>query len=573
MDSKVKKGKLVQKIVLIAIAAIVGISIVLTVISGLEINGIYDEIVKEELKVASQQLESEFSNSIEGDWRVDGEKVYKGDTDVTEKFQNILDELKSKTDIEYSLFAGNVRMITTMKVNGQRITGFKVPDKIKSVVLDSNKEYYSPGATPAGAEIEYYSYYTPLLQDDGTPFGMVYSGRGKRDVDIKLLRVIMTMVVISFVIAVVLSVLGMAVSAKVSKKMKDIAHELSSLSKGDLNLHIDKDSITRRDEIGLLADGAQTLSDKLGDVVSKTVHMSRELEKSSEGLSDSASQASSASSQVGIAIEEISKGASTQAQSVETASGRTQDIELDIDEVSSNINELNNYSEQMKTSCEAAMDALKKLIEQSTEVKESVKDIGQTIESTNESAKEISNFTQAITEIASQTNLLSLNASIEAARAGDAGKGFAVVATEIGQLAVQSSQSAEEIKKIVEKLVLDSEESVKVMQRLNTNFEQQAQQLEDTKSNMQDMSENVENVSSSTENIAKHIDTLNTAKNHLVEIITDLSAISQENAASAEETNASMQELAATFTVITDEAIKLQSLASNMTETISYFNA
>ncbi|MCR5556124.1 MAG: hypothetical protein K6F75_01010 [Butyrivibrio sp.] len=126
------------------------------------------------------------------------------------------------------------------------------------------------------------------------------------------------------------------------------------------------------------------------------------------------------------------------------------------------------------------MDALNRLIDQSDEVKASVHDIGDTINSTNDSAKEISKFSQAITEIASQTNLLSLNASIEAARAGDAGKSFTVVATEIGQLAVQSSNSADEIKKIVE-IIADlsaiseenaasSEETNASMQELNATF-------------------------------------------------------------------------------------------------------
>ena len=85
------------------------------------------------------------------------------------------------------------------------------------------------------------------------------------------------------------------------------------------------------------------------------------------------------------------------------------------------------------------------------------------------------------------------------------------------------------------------------------------------------MAENVENVSGSTNSIATHIDQLNVAKDKLVEIISDLSAISEENAASTEETNASMQELNATFSIITESANTLQKLAEEMAETISYF--
>ena len=232
---------------------------------------------------------------------------------------------------------------------------------------------------------------------------------------------------------------------------------------------------------------------------------------------------------------------------------------------------MDSYAEEMKEACDKAMDALEKLIRQSDEVTESVRDIGDTITSTNESAKTISAFTQAITDIATQTNLLSLNASIEAARAGDAGRGFAVVADEIRQLADQSSDSADKIKGIVEKLLADSASSVSVLEKLNESFGVQAKQLDSTKVNMESMSGNVAHVKDTSTHITGRITSLNEAKNGLLEIIADLSAISEENAASTEETNASMEELHATFTMISESASRLQGLANELADIISYF--
>ena len=232
---------------------------------------------------------------------------------------------------------------------------------------------------------------------------------------------------------------------------------------------------------------------------------------------------------------------------------------------------MDEFAGDMQKSCNKAMDALELLITQSHEVTESVKEIGDTINSTNESANSISSFTKAITDIASQTNLLSLNASIEAARAGEAGKGFAVVAQEISNLAEQSRVSAEEIKSIVQTLLEESASSVAVLEKLNESFGHQSVQLDSTKADMEIMSENVEKVKLRSDNISERVNALAEAKNQLVGIITDLSAISEENAASTEETNASMQELNTTFTVISDSAAKLQIIAEDLTETMAYF--
>ncbi len=382
---------------------------------------------------------------------------------------------------------------------------------------------------------------------------------------------VLTIAILYIILMAVLTVIVVLVIRGIRLGVKKVSKDLDELANGNLTLSYPDDSEIGRDEIGHITLSAKRLTGKLREVMSQSRDMSEEVTTTSSDLAESANQATQASEQVTDAVTEISKGAVAQAESVENAVNETDEIGKNIENITDAVSEMDHYSEEMKDACDKAMSALDKLIRQSEEVTASVKDIGDTINSTNESAKSISEFTQAITDIATQTNLLSLNASIEAARAGDAGRGFAVVADEIRQLADQSSSSADKIKSIVDRLVADSASSVSVLEKLNESFGVQAQQLDSTRDNMESMSVNVTSVKNTSSGISKQVSMLNEAKNGLMGIISDLSAISEENAASTEETNASMEELNATFTIISESAGRLQGLAEELKNNISYF--
>ena len=575
-----KKGKVIRKIVLIAIAVIVIVCALMTLIGLKELTQAYQESLEQELRVVDYHVLDELENEYDGDWGLteDGLITKGGLTHNEEKGVTINDELtaqldglKKNTEMDYTLFYGDTRIVSTVVKAGtsERAVGTKASDKVIAEVLQGGKEYLAKDITIEGAQ--YYGYYLPLKNSDNSIVGMVFTGRKSAYLEEEIRGAMILLLGIALLTLIVVIPLAIYANAKISSAMLRLEKSIMGLAGGDLNVEFDDDVVNRNDEIGIIAEGAVHMRNELRRVIGDAKSMAGNVGDSGSELSESASQAADASGQVSSAVEEISKGAISQAESIQTAAANTADMGNDIDGITDSIEQLTKQADDMQEACTNAMDALNKLIAQNAGVVESVGVIDKQIRATNEAVEKIAEASNVITAISEQTNLLSLNASIEAARAGEAGKGFAVVATEIGSLAAQSGDAAVNIGQIVSNLVTESQKSVERLGDLNKEFEAQNEQLDSTKKDMESMAEGVKAVSESSQDISSRVDNLNEAKNAVVGVIDDLSAISEENAASTQETNASMQELNATFEVINHSAGELKELAVKLREDMEFF--
>ena len=568
---KQRKGKLIGKVVGIScIAAAVG-CIILSIIGMKEVKDTYLDMTEEELHTAVTIANSEFTNMWDGDWDYKDSVLTKGGEPVYDEYLTTMEELKADTNLEYTIFYNDTRAVTTLKKQGtdEYFINTQASAEVVNTVIKGNKVLYKPDMTIEGHQ--YYVYYSPLSNDDGTQVGMMFVGRDATTIDATIFRVSAVLIGVTVIVVLVLIVIGVMATRSGTKAMNAISDSIKEVAEGNLTYDIPQELIDRNDELGNISESIYNMKNKLLDIIGTSVKLSGKVTESGDNLADSAEDASSASGLVANAVNDISTGAMSQAESVQSSAENVNEIGTDIETITDNVTTLSNNTDEMKEACSTSMQALDILLKQNLAVMESMKQIDEQIRNTNSSVQNIAESSKLITDIASQTNLLALNASIEAARAGESGKGFAVVADEIGKLASQSAETAEQINAIIHDLTTESEKSITTIEQMNSDLSAQSGHLDETKHNMEKMQAGVDNVAANAKDISVRVDNLEGAKNNLVEIIDSLSAISQQNAASSAETKDSMDNLNATFEVITNASESLKALAEQLYEKISYF--
>ena len=242
-----------------------------------------------------------------------------------------------------------------------------------------------------------------------------------------------------------------------------------------------------------------------------------------------------------------------------------------IDQIVNRAGTLFQTSEAMEISKNDAEEIISQLTVSSEKTYEAVRSIERQVNLTDESVGEIQEAVKLISSIASETNLLSLNASIEAARAGEAGKGFAVVATEIQKLADESSRSAKKIGEVIKNLSAESKNTVDAMESIHAIIEEQQTKLQQTKDKFEDVSQGIQSSMNEIKEIRNDSNACGGARVQVTDAIRSLSAVAEQNAAATEQTTASMDELNKTMSILAEKADELGVLANSMQERLEFF--
>lgn len=559
-----------QKILAIAFVPLLSLAVIIAAFSARTIRtGMQDEAIKR-LRDIAMGVEQALLAADEGEFHLDGQNLYRGARNISEDL-SAFETFAQSSGIEVTICWGDTRIVTTLKDEdtGESMAGTQVSETVVQKVLNDGAEHTDKDMIINGEP--YFCCYIPLKNNDGSIVGIIFAGEPSSGIEEYIDRELWQTTGINVAVILLSSAVIFFFAGTLSRAVRREEEVLEKLAEGNLNIEVDEKLLGRQDELGSMARALKNLIHNLSGIINHMQESAGHLMHSGQSLDEMAERANANAVEINKAVEDISAGAATQAEEIETASGQIMDMGNAIENIVRDVDKLNETSQTMKQAGDTSTAIMKDLVDSTARVNEAIGKIGSQIYATNESAQKIRAAVDIITSIASETSLLSLNASIEAARAGEFGKGFAVVASEIQKLADESNTSAQTITDIINSLLADSEMTVKIMLEAEGIIRDQKEKLDKTQSHFVEVAAGINSSREDASMIEERTQICDSSRKTVVDVISNLSALSQENAASAQETTASMEELNATIQLLADAANSLRGLSDQMEAEMKFF--
>lgn len=385
-------------------------------------------------------------------------------------------------------------------------------------------------------------------------------------------RILMPLCRIGGITLVITFAVVIFIAGRLTQNFKNVADLLARLAKGDLTAQINSKTLSQKDESGLLARDAETLKNSLKEVIDQLENSAVQLDETARNLAMMTDNTTSVSEGLATAMSEIAQGASQEASSTQSITDEISMIKTLTDRSVHNVKAFSSLIDDIHTSSSHGQSLIQKLNDNSETTQKEIAEIAAQTAATHHASQEIQTAAEFIASIASETNLLALNASIEAARAGEQGRGFSVVAGQIKNLAEQSSSSAQNIDTVIKNLLAESDKTVLCMNRVQEITQAENSDIRQTHQLFLDLGGNITKAFEEIGGISDNLTGLSRAEEKIVAEIDQLSSTAEETAASTEEITASSEELSSTSEVLSDHAKALTSLSAELRAQLAHFN-
>jgi methyl-accepting chemotaxis protein len=372
-------------------------------------------------------------------------------------------------------------------------------------------------------------------------------------------RAMTVLFTVGLIILLASSILIYVIAKRIIKPIESLSHSMERLRNGDLNT--EKLNYQRKDELGNLADGFNSMISNISGMITGIQINSRKLEEQAENLSAISEELSSSSTEVANAIQEVAVGASSQAEQLSEVSSGITDFGSEINNIAQKIGSVEQNALTIGDMAKERSFELTTIATAIHSLNGLFSELSQKIINFGEDMRKINEVTDVIKGIANQTNLLALNAAIEAARAGESGRGFAVVAEEIRKLAEKSKESSSDITKLLEVLTQKSDNVASTTRNVKDELFEHLEGINSSVSSFQEIIRAIENIIPEIQAINNSAVSINSSKDVITSKIEDIASVSEENsAASAQQMNASSDEVAYSAQSLNEIAQKLSTV-------------